>query len=647
VVKYSGDSNEDNQALIRYRRVGDPSWLVGHEMMVDRFSGEWRVSLVHLHPDTRFEVQVLFSDPDGVSTGIVEGVIKTRVDYPVIGQPLKIFYVPDDGDLQSVVAEASPGDTVRIRSGTYYTDVLLDVANSGEKGAYVTIEAEPGERVILDGSDPSINDQNLDNWRSYNDSVFFTDLSWGDKGCSDRTLPGYVGENRGGEGVRYLLYEGLEDWNEFLSSPPGSAYYDCAQRLYVKTYDEDDPDNLEMHVSRLRNGIVLAGADYIRIRNLEFRYYGIYGVYFSDPGADNNVIEQNTFHGIGVYHIRIGHSSTPGSSDNLIQDNHFYENGYRDSGWTWSQQYKHAASISIRLLDAGPGNVIRRNTFTGGTDAISVVNQSHHTDIYENEIFDCMDDGIEVDNEPGQNIRVWGNSVLYCYSGISNQDWFTGGYEKSGPVYIFRNVIAGGDDPLGRSNSNDEIYYSAYAFKVGTDLDRLHHVYYYHNTIVIPDSDKNGNGIQDAGGRYFSGVKARNNLWNMTRFVYNLRWSGTIQNHDFDCDSLYSSSLPDGNAFIQWSRDGGPDGDGKYNNLSDFQTITGQELNGIIGGENTISFYHELRYGNPEIDKGCVIIGFNDRGPWKYLGTKPDIGAYEHKPFRHLFVVSQFLRTWP
>ncbi len=80
--------------------------------------------------------------------------------------------------------------------------------------------------------------------------------------------------------------------------------------------------------------------------------------------------------------------------------------------------------------------------------------------------------------------------------------------------------------------------------------------------------------------------------------------------------------------------------------LSDFQTATGQELNGISGDGPAKWFDHRLKVGSPEIDHGCVITGFNDRGPWKYLGPSPDIGAVEWKPSTHHFSFSQFLRPF-
>ena len=640
VFEYSGDDDQDNQASIQYREAGDAVWMAGPNMMVARPAHEWRVSLVHLSPDTLYVIRVLFSDPDGVSIGTTVKEIKTRSESPSYGISKNIYYVPDDGDLQTLIEQVEPGDTIRLRSGVYHSELIIREGDSGEDGAFITIEAEPGGDAVLDGSDPDLNDQSADNWLPFSESIYFTDLSWADDSCSKRTLPGYVGEKIDGDSVRYLLYEGSSQWGDFLLAPPGSAFYDCEKRLYVKTYQEDDPDHHEMHVSRFRNGVVLAGADFLRIRNIEFRFYGDYGIYFANPGADNNVIEGNSFHGIGLYHIRIGQSSSPSSSDNMIQDNEFYENGFRDSGWTWNEQYRQAAVTGIRLLDAGPGNIIRRNNFMSGTDAISIVNQSHNTDVYENKIFDCMDDGIEVDNEPGQNIRVWANEIHYCFSGISNQDWFTGVYYESGPVYIFRNVIIGGNDPGERENSLGEIYHTAYAFKVGSDEDRPHDIYYYHNTVIIPDSFLNGNGIQDAGGLYFSGTIGRNNLFSTTRFVFNLRRMSTIRDHDFDCDGLYSSRLDSDKPFIQWSRHGGPEGNGSYNNLPDFQVATGQESNGSIGSGNA----GRILFDDQVIDSGCIITGFNDRGKWQYLGSNPDIGAYEWVPYHHLINVNRLIR---
>ena len=634
VAPYTGDDNQNNNASIQYRAAGESKWLAGPEMFADRSAREWRVSLVYLAPDTEYDVQVNFTDSDGVTPASVSGMIRTRPDYPDIGSGGTIRYVPDDGDLQTVINASSPGDTIRIRGGTYHTSAELDTQDSGTPGNYLSIEAVPGEHVVLDGSDTDINDPATNNWNHYQDNIYYTDLPWGDSEQASFALPHYVGEQRESDGIRYLLFRGADEWNNFLTAPSGKAYYDYNGRLYVVTYDADDPDNHEMHVSRQAIALALEGSDYVRIRNLEFRYYGWYGIYLKnrDDGSNHNIIEGNTFHSIGKYHIRIGGWETPSCSDNLIQDNNFYEHGYRDSGWTWDTQYDYARSVGVRLNYAGPGNVIRRNTFKGGHDAISVGWQSHNTDVYENVIEEYMDDGLEVDDQPGQNIRVWGNTIRHCYSSISNQDWFIGDYWNSGPVYIFRNLIVGGADPQGRTDTNGDEYFSNYAFKVGTDEDWLGRVYYYHNTIYIPDSPVGGNGIQSASGPYFSGLVSRNNLWYVRGRVFYLTSPQVTTQHDLDCDNLHNSGTPTDTRFVRWSSSGGPEGSGVYRNLDNFQAYTGQELHGISDNSTLFNPDLSLRGGSPEIDSGCDITGFNDRGPWAYKGEKPDIGAFEYGP---------------
>jgi len=638
VAAYMGDDNQNNIASIWYRPVGTSAWLAGHEMFADRSARQWRGSLVYLSAGTEYEIEVRFTDPDGVVPDTVKGSIRTRPDYPDVGSGGNILYVPDDGTLQAAIDAASPGDTIRIRGGTYYNNAQLGVEDSGTAGHYLTIEAVPGQHVILDGSEPGLNDSAADNWRLYQGNIYYTDLPWGDTQCSSSLMPNFIGQRQGADGMRYLLYKGSSEWNAFLAGPPGKAYYDCdgahRGRLYVVTYGNDDPDAYEMYVSRKGTGLELRGADYVRIRNLEFRYFGYHGVYLNNPGADHNVIERNTFHGIGRYHVRVGVGVAPQySSDNLIQDNHFYEYGYRDGRWPVDQVKPYAFSVAVRLSFAGPGNVIRRNTFKGGEDAINVNWQSHNTDVYDNLIEEYMGDGIEVDDQPGYNIRVWSNTLRYPSSGVSTQDGFMGDYWNTGPVYFFRNVIQGGYDPMGRTPISGDIsgYYTDYGYKVGTDRNWPSRVFFYHNTISIPWSPSGppwgGHGIQDAGGYNFSGIVARNNLWDIGARVFYLRYPTTVIDHDLDCDNLHN---PTPTNFIQWSNSGGPEGNGVYHNLADVQRYTGQELHAISNNGTLFNADLSLRAGSPEIDAGCVIVGFNDRGPGAYKGQKPDIGAFEY-----------------
>lgn len=659
VAPYTGDDNQNNIASIRYRPAGASTWLAGHEMFVDRSARQWRGSLVYLSPETQYEVQVQFTDPDGVSPSSMSGTVTTRPDYPDVGGGGNIRYVPDDGSLQTVIDASSPGDTIRIRDGVYYTSAVLGVEDSGAAGNYLTIEADPGAHVVLDGSDPEINDPLADNWTRYSSdsNIYYTDLAWGDRTCNGKyTVPNYVGEQRSGDGVRFLLYLDTGEWNEFVDAPVGKALYDCngphRGRLYVVTYEGDDPDNHEIHVSRYPIGLALIGADYVRIRDLEFRYYSVYNLqlgrsYIANKGANDNIIEGNTFHG-SKFSLFVGEWDERSSADNLIQNNYFYELGYRDSRWTWEQYYDHASSTAVALIFAGSGNVVRRNHVKSGTDGIDVDFQSHDTDVYENVIEECVDDGMEVDSEPGYNIRVWGNTIRYCYSGISNQDWFRGYYWNTGPIYIFRNVIAGGPDPYNRTDSTGKVYYTGYAFKVGANRAGTGRAYYYHNTISItsPASVFLGNGIQDAGGSYFSGVVGRNNIWKVGWKVFDLNLSTTAVGHDMDCDNLYNPGTSSDSNFVQWSSSGGPSGNGIYRDLSSFRSYTGQEPHGISNNNTKLNADYTLQPASPEIDAGCLITGFNDRGPYAFKGSKPDMGAFEYSNSSNLGASTKTASSW-
>jgi len=454
-----------------------------------------------------------------------------------------------------------------------------------------------------------------------------------------------VGELVGQAGVRYLLFDsGTQSWaGDFLPAPAGKAYYVCNSagpgpvgRLYVVTYAGDDPDNHQMHLGRYRRAFLLDGASYIRIRGFEFRYYSLSAVQLKDnntSGADHNIVEDNVLHGIGEWPIRLaGELETGFVANNLVQNNVFYEHGYRESRWQWEVEYQHgrAGIKGISLSQTGSGNVVRGNHFTGGHDAIAVNEGGNNTDVYNNIISECMDNGIEVDFDPLQNIRLWRNTIKYCYSGISLQNW----EGNQGPVYIFRNVIVGGDDPLGRTDDLGESrgYHTNDAFKVGSDTAYSGQAFIYHNTVSIHRSSLgSGYGLNDSGGNYFADAVSRNNIWNVTGDPINLGKATTIINHDFDCDNLHDVD-PSSNTMIRWGSNGGPSNDGGYETLAQFQAHTGQELNGISNSGTLFDANLHLLPGSPDLDAGCVITGINDRGPDVYAGAAPDLGAFEYNP---------------
>ena len=72
--------------------------------------------------------------------------------------------------------------------------------------------------------------------------------------------------------------------------------------------------------------------------------------------------------------------------------------------------------------------------------------------------------------------------------------------------------------------------------------------------------------------------------------------------------------------------------------FANFQATTGKENHGMsvdagAGFVSPAAGDSHLKAGNPLIDHGTVLLGFNDTDSrWAYRETAPDIGASEHAP---------------
>jgi hypothetical protein len=147
-------------------------------------------------------------------------------------------------------------------------------------------------------------------------------------------------------------------------------------------------------------------------------------------------------------------------------------------------------------------------------------------------------------------------------------------------------------------------------------------VYLFHNTAstTLPDID----GLRLGGERgTWDSIVSRNNIWAGTRYALANYSRG--QSLDFDYDALFSTA---DDRFARW--EALPDGASA--NLADFQTQTGQEVNGLNvdpGFANVASGDYGLASDSPLVDAGVVVPGINDVGDYAYAGSAPDIGAHE------------------
>ncbi|HUI91779.1 MAG TPA: right-handed parallel beta-helix repeat-containing protein [Chitinivibrionales bacterium] len=260
------------------------------------------------------------------------------------------------------------------------------------------------------------------------------------------------------------------------------------------------------------------------------------------------------------------------------------------------------------------GHTVCFNSITRTADGISYT--SRNCDLYNNDIFDVVDDGIEPDYGYA-NVRVWCNRITNPRNhGLSFQPMFCG------PWYFIRNQI------MGEGN-----YFLKYRV-----VDRFllaHNTFVGWNTLNIFDQNvlygmsRNNLWVQAGGTGYIWEAMPCTDAGGCTQPE---RWTPDWRTSvDYDgFDPAVNSAAP----VFKWF-----DPAQRFNSLSAFATATGIETHAIAVDKADLfdslfslgpdSMYDRhcltLRPGSAAIDKGVIIAGINQ----DYKGGAPDLGAYE------------------
>ena len=588
------DSDQDATAEVEYRS-GTQAYQKGFPLsrVADtRFVG----SLFWLKPGTAYDVRVTLIDPDGppLDGAELQDTASTRPETR-IPEPEKTYYVSPEGSgeactmaspcpLTSGIAQAQAGEAVVLRDGVYQTGDM-SLPRSGTAGHPVQIRGYPGEKPILDGSDPA---SNVFQWSPYQKGVYMTTVNVADTH--------YVMV----DGLRLFPYDDLTDL-ENLSRDNMPGFYNSGTTLYVHLTGDRDPGTAVMVISRYNNCFHVE-QDHIYFLNLTFRYYGqgdwAKVIYLNN--ASDNLIQgclfANNDLGIGIKRY---------SNRNVIEENVFSDVIF---DWPWDH-IKDVGGLEdggITFYDPvdGRGNIIRRNTFRNDFDGFSVCPGSsaaitNETDVYENLIYNMGDDGMETDGRCS-NVRIWGNVFHDVLMGISLAP------ATIGPTYAIRNLIY-------RTGVGNNAY-SGSPFKFNSGYGQSGPMYLFHNTADAALPGNNGLYVKSPG--TWQRIYARNNIWAGTAFA--MENYNTGQPMDLDHDDLYNGDSGD---LVRWD-------DTRYATLSAFTSATGQEPCGLSvdpGFRNPAEGNYHLTRSSALIDAGQVINGINDN----YCGAAPDLGAYE------------------
>ncbi len=265
----------------------------------------------------------------------------------------------------------------------------------------------------------------------------------------------------------------------------------------------------------------------------------------------------------------------------------------------------------LRGIDiAGSDHIFAYNTVHGFRDGIDVRGKQPivNVDIHNNEIYDCYDDGMELDFSD-HNVRAFYNRITNTGMGISFQPI------HGGPAYAIKNVLY---------NLRGETW-KIHLSPVG-DPHRTSGGYMLHNTIVRSNPSFRV-WSNEGPGHYFT--------------MYNNLYIGTGGPIEVTCPMRYTKM--DHNAYFHdgkfgnfafWNKK-------KYKTIKDFAEETKLEQHGIsalVSGtifKGKMDFpdrdvsqeprIFELKSGSPAVDRGLVLPSINDG----FKGKAPDLGALE------------------
>ena len=601
-LAYTGDANNNGSASIEWRPSNEATWRQGMTMTrVSLSAGKiWAGSVLFLNGATSYDVRVTVADGDGTGSPVSASATTRTVVIPSPLPSANAIWVSPTGNDSAQGTQASPlksvalamsranaGDQVRLLPGIYYQEVNQATAlRSGSANNYIHLISDTPRAAILDGSDPA----------------FFNRTDWRDDGGGVYSLPysgaaPYVASVGTGSSLYRLAAQTSLSNLQSAYLGVSQGFVTSGGRIYVRLEGNASPNGKQINIARYPIGLYL-DASYWHVEGVAFQHFGHTNERASAiqiSGADGIVIHNILAHTIGGRGVH----AKDGSNNAYISGSTFSDT--RIGGWPWDlskgKVQERTAGVAIR---AGRGHVVSGNVVDGTFDGLDCgdgaagSNVATDLDFSDNEIRNCGDDGFELEETAGINVRAWGNKISGCYySAISHAP------VHNGPMYVLYNTI---------SNIKTR------GFKLS--ISSVGQIFIMHNTLSMGVSGTSS--VWPTGP--YSNMHFRNIILTGTGLPVANDETGESQNgNDFDSDLLYRSSS--GTLFLWKSA--------AYSSVSALRTGTGFETRGIQGNpmfKNSAAGDFGLQSGSPGIDAAQRFPGIND----SYTGGAPDIGSGEY-----------------
>ncbi len=402
-----------------------------------------------------------------------------------------------------------------------------------------------------------------------------------------RTLP--AGTTNG---MLRIAAQGKPDgWICYRPAPGGGATVDAGSGADYALLLENAAyvlvEELALRGGR-RDAVRVAKSHDVRIRRCDIAGWG-------DPGTAQPGLPQGLYVDAAgrTINYQAGVRVCDGSARIVVE--RCFIHAPRGTANSWA--HGHPAGPQGIILDrTGGNNVVRYNDIVGSethwwNDAIESVSNGEvgggpyrDTDIHGNVLAFSNDDGTELDG--GQiNVRYWHNWIAWALCGISCAP------NRSGPSYVYRNLIAG----LG-----DERESTGSAFKMGGAGLSPGLCVIAHNTVY-----GRGGGLRSVG--YGSGAD---------RGAYVA----------FSRNNLFAG--PGGQDVVNISTDSRNDFDYDLTARGGVRLAGGGEAHAVTSAPSFVAASlgdYRLAAGSAGLDQGCRVPGLNHA----FAGRAPDMGAFE------------------
>ncbi|HSX61220.1 MAG TPA: right-handed parallel beta-helix repeat-containing protein [Tahibacter sp.] len=604
VATIAGDTNRNANVALQWRRSGEPTFRAAQDLLrVDatHFAG----SLFGLAPGTNYELRLTVSDPDGVGgTASATAAFATRAD-TLVEPTLRTVYVAatggNDGNdglspgqavasVQRGANIAQAGDVVSIAPGIYREQVSLP--RSGTAAQPIVFRGQPG--AVLDGAERIAAGSS---WEASQGLFRRADASPSWQVLADAK--------------RLFRYDSIAELQALAAGAPGGYCY-SGGFLYLKLADGSSPAAHAIDVARRESGFVADGRSHLRIEGMEIRHYGSteYGKGIYLRQSNDVIVRANRIHDIGSAGIWV-----KGGARHRIEDNELYDTSIPD--WPWDQTKGSSAENNGVAFtdDIGRGHVVRRNRFEGWFNGIGPCGSSApagavttEVDVYRNRFRRHNDDALEPEGYCA-NVRLFENTIRDSHMA------FAVAPAAPGPTWIVRNVAY----DIGNTRTSQVDDYVSSLLKINSGYpEAVGPVLLLHNTVQTTAPETDAVYLLTPGNSTF--IRSRNNIYAATRTVLTKVNAVAL---DWNHDLLHTTSTT---RFAHWMGT-------NYATLAAFSAATNQEIDGIAAAPSLVAPAagdFRLRSDSAARDRGAVLPGINDG----YVGTGPDLGAFEFDPER-------------